>query len=101
MSNTTSSRGKSVIQKKGPAFSPSNGQHRLGLQAWRSGRVQADGVRNGDYSDFTNREACNLPDDWGVEKEVTEEKQVSAGKPDACTVPGTWLERSTSPQADQ
>ena len=73
---TTSSKRSGVSSKKSDPLSPgsSRGHHR----GRRSRRGQED--RDREEGDWSNLPASNLPDDWGREKEVTEEKQTSTGE---------------------
>ena len=73
----TTSKRSSAVSKK-PSVSPAAGHPYRGR---RSGRGQEGsrydvGEEGGDWS---NLPASNLPEDWGREKEVTEEKQTSTG----------------------
>ena len=72
---TTTSKRSSAVGKK-PSVSPAT-SHR----GRRSGRGQEGSRYNvgEEGGDWSNLPASNLPEDWGREKEVTEEKQTSTG----------------------
>ena len=68
---TSSSSVRGIDKKRDPLSPSSSSRHHRGR---RSRRGQVEG------GDLSNLATSNLPDDWGREKEVTEEKQVSSGK---------------------
>ena len=75
-SNVTTSSKRSNGSKKSDLLSPgSSSAHHQGRRS-RHGQEERD--REG--GDWSNLSASNLPDDWGREKEVTEEKQMSTGE---------------------
>ena len=82
---TTSGKRGDAVSKKSDPLSPAGsscaaGRHR----GRRSRRGQEEMEREG--GDWSNLPASNLPEDWGREKEVTEEKQTSTGNQRACTI---------------
>lgn len=75
-SATTNTKKATSGSKKNDQLSPSSSRsHHRGR---RSRRGQGDRERDG--GDWSNLPVSNLPEDWGTEKEVTEEKQTSTGK---------------------
>ena len=72
---TTSSKRTSGVSKKKDPLSPAGGSR----DGHRRGRGSGRGQEEREGGDWRNLPASNLPDDWGREKEVTEEKQTSTG----------------------
>ena len=77
---TVSSKRSSGSKKTDPLSPGSSSSHHRGR---RSRRGQEERDREG--GDWSNLPASNLPNDWGREKEVTEEKQTSTGEQNCIT----------------
>ena len=73
MSNATTSNKKASGIKKSDPLSPDSSRSHHRDRRSRRGRER-------EGSDWSNFSINNLPEDWGREKEVTEEKQTSTGK---------------------
>ena len=74
---TTTSKRSSAVSKK-PSVSPAAGHRYRGRRSGRDQEGSRYDVGEGG-GDWSNLPASNLPEDWGREKEVTEEKQTSTG----------------------
>ena len=94
VSDVTASSKRSSGSKKTDPLSPgsSSGHHR----GRRSRRGQEERDREG--GDWSNLPASNLPEDWGREKEVTEEKQMSTGEQNCITSSKKTNHFKSSPQ---